>query len=277
MDLTTAIHAAQQGNKAALETVVLHAQGYIYNLALRMLQSPADAEDATQDILIKLVTHLSQYRGESTFNTWVYRLATNNLLNMAQRDCRRHQTSFDDLTARLELGLHHYTETAEDTVANAELVEEVRRNCTLGMLNCLTREDRLALILGEVYHFSSTDAAYIMDLTPTAYRQRLSRARKALVNFVATQCGIVNPSSPCRCHKHVAPKIYAGLLNPAHLDYAHQPHDPTSAHHAALATDPTLDVTGRTLALMAAHPTYTPTIDFRNILRDILNPPDPEN
>ncbi|HNC43710.1 MAG TPA: RNA polymerase sigma factor, partial [Acidobacteriota bacterium] len=68
---------AQNGSRTALESVVAYAQKYVYNLALRMLQHPMDAEDATQEILIKLITHLGQFRGESSFSTWMYRVALN--------------------------------------------------------------------------------------------------------------------------------------------------------------------------------------------------------
>ena len=68
---------AREGNEEALEVVVRGIQDRIYNLALRMLWHPSDAEDATQEILLKVITHLSQFRQESAFITWVYQIAKN--------------------------------------------------------------------------------------------------------------------------------------------------------------------------------------------------------
>ena len=65
---------AADGDKVALEEVVRQIQDKVYGLALRMLWHPADAEDAAQEILIKIITHLGSFRGDSAFMTWVYRV-----------------------------------------------------------------------------------------------------------------------------------------------------------------------------------------------------------
>ncbi len=271
--MTHSIHEqvaqAQKGNREALEAVITYAQGYIYNLALRMLQVPADAEDATQEILIRLVTHLGQFRAESAFTTWMYSLATHHLLNRLSRDRERHHHSFDELTERLEMSLSLYTSNAEDALEQAELVEEVRRNCTLAMTMCLSMEDRLALVLGEVLEMPGEEAAAIMEISPAAYRKRLSRARQALVSFVSGQCGIVNPANPCRCHKHVQNKIQAGLLDPARLRYS-QPHDPASAAEAVRSQQEDLDSTCRTIALIRSHPSYQSRTGYEDMIQRIF-------
>ena len=71
---------AQQGDQAALEMVLCAIQDRVYGLALRMLWYPADAEDASQELLIKVMTHLSSFRRDSSFLTWVYHIACNHLL-----------------------------------------------------------------------------------------------------------------------------------------------------------------------------------------------------
>src|ERR1043166_7724588 len=73
---------ARSGNRAALEALVQRHQGWIYNIAVRMLSHPQDAEDATQEILIKAVTQLSSFEGRSSFRTWLYRIVVNHVLNM---------------------------------------------------------------------------------------------------------------------------------------------------------------------------------------------------
>jgi len=266
------VSAAQAGSKDALERVIVFAQGYIYNLALRMLQLPSDAEDATQEILIKLITHLGQFRGESSFSTWVYRLASNALLNMAQRDHERNRLSFDQLSQRIDFSLASYEETLEESSVDQDLTEEVKRSCTLGMLMCLNREDRLTIILAEMFDLSSDDGAYVMEMTPTAFRKRLSRARKVLLTFVTNRCGIVNPANPCRCNKHVANKIRVGTLNPAALQYA-QPHDVQSLIEVTRSQFDT-DAFCRAVALIRSHPAYIASTDHRGLLKQILDAPD---
>jgi RNA polymerase sigma factor (sigma-70 family) len=265
--------AAQNGSQEALEAVIRQVQGNIYNLALRMLQSPADAEDATQEILIRLVTHLNQFRGESSFMTWAYRVASNTLLNIDRRNSRRRQVSFDDLSARLEASLAVYEATPEEAHEDAALTEEVRRNCTLGMLMCLSIEDRLALVLGELFEVSSDEGAVIMGVSSAAYRKRLSRARAQLVSFVSRQCGLFDPEHPCLCHKHVRNKIAAGLLDPRQLQYV-QPGEALDDGVMADTATAGGDTLCRTLALVRAHPTYRSRADFAETLRRMLTQTD---
>ena len=83
--LENLVQQAKEGSREALESVVLGIQDRIYGLALRMLGYPADAEDAAQEILIKVVTRLDSFRQESAFSTWVYRIAANHLLTTRKR------------------------------------------------------------------------------------------------------------------------------------------------------------------------------------------------
>src|SRR5467141_3758460 len=73
---------ARSGSREALEELVRRHQGWIYNIAVRMLYHPHDAEDATQEILLKAVTRLSSFEGRSNFRTWLYRIVVNHVLNM---------------------------------------------------------------------------------------------------------------------------------------------------------------------------------------------------
>ena len=75
------IPKATAGDKKALETVLASVQDMVFNLSLRMLGTFPDAEDASQDILLKIMTHLSSFKGESSFSTWVFSIAANHLKN----------------------------------------------------------------------------------------------------------------------------------------------------------------------------------------------------
>jgi RNA polymerase sigma factor (sigma-70 family) len=73
------VQRTRRGDQGALENLVKAIKGPVYGLALRMLGVPAEAEDATQEILVKVVTRLDSFRGESRFTTWVYAVAANHL------------------------------------------------------------------------------------------------------------------------------------------------------------------------------------------------------
>src|SRR5271169_2477423 len=85
---------ARAGDREALEALIGHHQGWIYNVALRMVFYPQDAEDATQEILLKAVTSLSSFEGRSSFRTWLYRIVVNHVLNMKRGRAEQAVISF---------------------------------------------------------------------------------------------------------------------------------------------------------------------------------------
>src|SRR5687767_4658518 len=96
------VRLAQGGSRDALEALVGRHQRWIYNLVLRMVYLPQDAEDATQEILIKLVTKLSTFHGASSFRTWLYRIACNHVLNMRRGRAEERRWTFVEYGAALD-------------------------------------------------------------------------------------------------------------------------------------------------------------------------------
>ena len=201
--LRSLVEAAVTGDASALESVCMRLSGPVYRLALRMLQDPSDAEDASQEILVQVVTHLSQFRGDSKVLTWVYTIATRHLLRF-RRGRKEHSVSPDTIAAVVDAGLAA-TQPGDLPEGEAKVLErEVRLACTQNMLFALTREERIAVILVEVLGADDALAASICDIKPVAFRQRLSRARRKLRPVLEERCGLHNPSSSCRCMRQAA-------------------------------------------------------------------------
>ncbi len=209
--------AAAGGDRDALSQIVAAIHDDVYRLALRMLWHPADAEDATQEALIRVITRVGSYRGEAAFSTWVYRVAANHILNWRQSRTERENLSFRRFGEQLDEGL---TEPGEAAPDDGLLVAEVKLGCTLGMLLCLDRDQRLAYVLSDVFGLSSDDGAYICASSPDAFRQRASRARRRLRDFTARHCGLVDRSSRCRCDRRVAAALRAGRVRRGDLLFA---------------------------------------------------------
>jgi len=139
------VEKAKMGNKDVLEEIVRRIQDKIYGIAIRMLFIPADAEDATQEILVKIITHLGTFKGESRFDTWVYRIASNHLLTARKYRAERWELTFEKTEQMIEEACHDNEAYIE--VEQNFIIEETRLACVHFMLLCLKREHRLAVIL----------------------------------------------------------------------------------------------------------------------------------
>lgn len=196
------LQRAQQGEPAALDALLLALQPPVYNLALRMLGRREDAQDASQEILLRITTHLASFRGDSQFSTWAFRIASNVLLTARTKVRETPTVSLEGLAEKLDLGLR----LAEANVRPLEpadklAAERIALACTQGMLMCLEREQRLAYVLDIAFGLDSDTAAAVLEIAPAAYRKRLSRARQKLDEFMQQHCGLVNPQAACSCER----------------------------------------------------------------------------
>ena len=260
---------AQAGNRSALEQLVEQIQDKVYGLALRMLWHPEDAQDATQEILIRVITRLSSFRGERQFMTWVYRVAANYLSDVRKSRLEAAQYTFERFGAELDEGLAETLVQLEPAPDEALLMEEIKIGCTLGMLLCLDRPQRLVYILGEILEIESQEAASILDLTPAAFRKRLSRARAEIVSFTKQRCGLVNPANACRCRGRINYARAAGRLNPAQLLFAHETERATH-FPAVLGEIRKLEEARRATALYRSHPPFGVPESFVGFVRELI-------
>ncbi len=217
-ELQALVSKATAGDKKALETLVTGVQDIVFNLSLRMLGAFADAEDATQDILLKMITHLSSFRGDSSFTTWVFSIAVNHLKNYKKHMFARYPLSFEYYGDDIENGKIQDVPDLTQNVEKDILAEELKMSCTNVMLQCLDTESRCIFILGTMFRVDSRIAGDLLGLTPEAYRQRLSRIRKKMADFLRQYCGEYG-SGKCKCKDRVNYAIQSRRLNPLQLDY----------------------------------------------------------
>ena len=241
---TEIIKQCLQGDNKALEQLIKNVQGQIYNLSVRFLWNPMDAEDATQEILIKIITNLATFKGQSAFETWAYRLASNYLINT-----KRNQT--EEIT--FEIGEYHLKEGLNHNDYNGAdkelLAEEVKIGCTTSILSCLTRPMRLAYILGEIFEYDNIQASYILDIEPEAFRKRLSIARKSVRDFMSRNCGIYDEKNSCRCTKQINYDLDIKRINPKQLLFADK--------GTVQKTVSELENIGKDIAIFQSHPNYS--------------------
>ena len=214
----TLIQEAIGGSRSALDTLVRRHFDFIYNVALRYVLSPDDAEDLTQDVLVKVITKLSQFRHDSDFRTWLYRIVFNHFLTMKKTKMENVVSNFDQYGAGLD-SIPNQDLSIEEAFSLKEEVIDAKLSCMTGMLMCLSREQRLVYILGEFFEMDSSLGSEIFSISPENYRKQLSRARKDLYQFMNQKCGLINLDNPCRCPKKTKGFIEAGWVNQENLQF----------------------------------------------------------
>jgi len=161
------VAAARDGGSDAFELLVRRHQGAVYGLALRMLGSQADAQDAAQDSFVQAWNALARFRGDSAFASWLYRIVTNRCLNILASRRPTDVLSADYASAR-------------DDPAEAAIDRE-RMHAVAAAVLRLAPEQRAALVLREFQGLSYDEIAEILGVSLSAVKGRIHRARLLLV------------------------------------------------------------------------------------------------
>ncbi|MEG0368279.1 MAG: RNA polymerase sigma factor [Coprobacillus sp.] len=194
--------------------IIMDVQDFVFNISLRMLGMVADAQDASQEILIKIITNLSSFKGQSQFHTWVYRIAVNYLYDYKKTMFAAHPLDFDFYANDIRAGHLDNIDEIRLGVSQEEMAEELKLSCTNVMLQCLDTQSRCIFILGTMFKVNSQLASEILDISPESYRQKLSRARRKMATFLSENCGLCG--GYCDCYKRVGYAIQQHRIDPLH-------------------------------------------------------------
>jgi len=208
--------AAIAGDQSALLKLVELLRHDIFRLAMRMLGHPADAEDAAQEALIQIVTSLSSFRGESSVRTWAFRVACRHYMRFRAGRYESMVEGFDSIDRVME----SYSALPAAQFNESEtriLAEQVMSNCVSAILLALSRDERIAYALAEVFAFSGPECAEILDIDEATFRKRLQRGRAALESYMKKSCGLVNANNACRCARQIPVHLAYDFIRPDEL------------------------------------------------------------
>ncbi|MFT0547632.1 RNA polymerase sigma factor RpoE [Allopusillimonas ginsengisoli] len=169
----------QRGDKRAFDLLMLKYQRKIMRLLSRMIRDPAEVEDVAQEAFIKAYRALPQFRGDSAFYTWLYRIAINTARNWQAASARRPVTlnEHTDEDGETFSRIDNLTDnsTPESMVASRQIVDTVN-----AAMNALPEELRTAIVLREIEGLSYEDIAQTMGCPIGTVRSRIFRAREAI-------------------------------------------------------------------------------------------------
>jgi RNA polymerase sigma-70 factor (ECF subfamily) len=183
---------AAAGDDSAFETIVRRYQARVFRLACRMI-GEADAPDVLQETFLQVYRHLSSFRGESHFGTWLYRIATNAALMHRRGTKRRAAESLEDYLPRFDAEGVHASTPAELQVASHadELLDRQtladRARDVVGRLPDVYRD---AFVLRDLEEMSTAHVADVLGIEPAAVRQRVHRARLMLRGYLSDLLGV---------------------------------------------------------------------------------------
>jgi RNA polymerase sigma factor (sigma-70 family) len=174
----------------------------------------------TQEVLVKVITRLSTFRGESAFRTWLYRIVVHHVINLKKKQpLEASSRPFESFVRDLDEAGDAPTPDEPGGVPAELLVEEAKIGCTLAMLMCLDRRQRMVFVLAEVLGVTDRVGAEVTELSPDNFRQVLSRARRDLYSFMNDKCGLINEANPCRCARKTRGFIDKGYVDPKNLQF----------------------------------------------------------
>jgi RNA polymerase sigma factor (sigma-70 family) len=268
-DNSKTVNLAMEGDRHALEELIRSVQDRIYSLALKMLYQVADAEDATQEILIKIVTRLDSFRYASAFSTWALKIASNHLMNK-RKSFKRWRFTFKSCEEMIIRDLPDQSTMVSFQAEQKMVVAEMRISCMQGMLQCLDRDHRIVYILGETMDITGPEGAAILSITPATFRKRLSRARRRMRDFIGRNCEFYAKDNPCKCVPQAMAGIKNGSIDPDRLQYAEHPVSHTRNAYS-LKRIRLMDGLSREAALMRDHPDYAAPEAFIEGIRKMLD------
>ncbi|HKE82517.1 MAG TPA: sigma-70 family RNA polymerase sigma factor [Vicinamibacterales bacterium] len=185
-DETLAARAAA-GDDSAFETIVERYQARVFRLACR-LTSDTEAPDVLQDTFLQVYRHLSTFRGDSQFGTWLYRIATNAALMHRRATSRRPSDSLEMYMPQFDADGRHAATPAElqvascaDEMVDRQVLAEKARD-VIARLPDLYRE---AFVLRDLEEMSTAHVAQALGIEPATVRQRVHRARLMLRGYLS--------------------------------------------------------------------------------------------
>ncbi len=180
LDENELIHRCQKGDLAAFDDLVRLYEKKVYNLAYRMSGNHDDANDLSQEAFLRVFQSLKDFRGQSSFSTWLYRVVSNVCLDELRQRGRRPTISIDEPVSsdKGETMQRQLADTAPppDELAERREVREVVQSC----IEELSEEYRVVIVLRDLQDLSYQEIAEVLDCSLGTVKSRLNRARLAL-------------------------------------------------------------------------------------------------
>lgn len=178
----------------------------VYNYALRLSCHPKDAEDLMQETFINAWRHLEELRDEGAVRQWLHSICYRQFLMKIRKTGRYQEELVEEFELLEQEGavLREVFPGPEDEILVEEEIKELQNGCFLAMVRKLTLNQRIMFSLVDMYGMSIKDAACLLDISVTAAKGLLYRARMNIDSFYSGHCNLLNMQNPCSCKAWIA-------------------------------------------------------------------------
>ncbi len=182
----------------------------IFNFAFRMVLDRDRAREIVEETFLRAYMGSDKLPAPAQMESWLLRIA-NHVIERQVGDVT--EVSFDllDETLRSDATRTDAVKSLTDPQRNF-LLWELKQGCMTSVVNCLSSGERVAFVLSVIMEMSEEDAAKTLGITTSAFKVRLSRARKKVTDYLAPRCEHVDPRNPCRCPSRLGVALTRGFL-----------------------------------------------------------------
>ena len=177
------VRAVLEGDATAYRGLVEKYQNRVYHMVYGMLRNREDAKDITQEAFVKAYDKLESFRLDSSFYTWLYRIAHNRAIDFIRKQKRRKQTSFEEEIAKRDAAIAeiHHQDSPRRTIERRELYDRI-----MDAMDQLPPEQKQVVLLRELEGLAYKEIAEVMDIPEGTVMSRLYYARKKLQGMLAS-------------------------------------------------------------------------------------------
>lgn len=167
-------------------------------MAYRLTGNPHDAEDVLQEAFLQAYKAYTGFRQDCSFNTWMFSI----LINCAKKHIKKRKklpvAELVHLQNTSEEDILHLMKT-DDNVVDTVITSNLREYCLQMFINCMPQKQRIAFSLKVLLGVSIQEAARIMNVSESAVKTNIHRARQLMKANMEGRCSLVNPKNPCQC------------------------------------------------------------------------------
>lgn len=185
------IGKAKQGDVEAFEKLIEGCQKKVFNIAFRMLGNFDDASELSQEVFLKAYKSIKNFKGDSLFNTWIYKVTTNACLDEIRKRKNKKVVSLDE---DIEIGGNEMKRQIKDDSPGPELTAEDNelKRAVKDSINMLSEEYRTVIVLRDIQGFSYEEISGIIKCPEGTVKSRINRARQALKKILQQKKELIN-------------------------------------------------------------------------------------